>query len=283
MVSLEMDSFGTEKACVYCGAKNVALSDEHIVPFALGGTHVLRGASCATCACITSKFELKVARGLWGQARQSYGAPTRRKKKQAKSQLVPDADNIRRSLSVPNEIVPAVFAFYKMPIAGVISGLSKDVNLQASWNLHAIGDATRQIEFEKRYGYTPAIHFRNQPDDFGRLLLKIGYCHMLTKVESQYFDAICLPYILGKEHNVSWLIGSGIGLPDDPLNYGYCLRSATCGTAQEMYLITMIKLWAHTRMPWYHAVVGKVTGREEVATVVRKLKHHDESLTDTAE
>ena len=53
-------------ACIYCGATDAALSDEHVVPYGLGGSHVLRKASCCRCAAITSKFERKVMRELWG-------------------------------------------------------------------------------------------------------------------------------------------------------------------------------------------------------------------------
>ena len=64
-------------ACIYCGAADVKLTDEHIVPLSIGGQHVLLKASCNECNKITSKFELDVARGLWGDARNSYNAPSR--------------------------------------------------------------------------------------------------------------------------------------------------------------------------------------------------------------
>lgn len=35
--------------CIYCGGTG-ALSDEHIIPFGLGGRWVLPKASCAECA-----------------------------------------------------------------------------------------------------------------------------------------------------------------------------------------------------------------------------------------
>src|SRR5271157_403593 len=70
-------SFG---ACIYCGATGVRLTDEHIVPLSLGGAHILEAASCDNCAKITTRFENDVARGLWGDARIAYNAPTRHKK-----------------------------------------------------------------------------------------------------------------------------------------------------------------------------------------------------------
>jgi hypothetical protein len=48
--------------CIYCGKRDVRLTDEHVVPFSLGGHHILEAASCLTCADITKKFEQDVAR-----------------------------------------------------------------------------------------------------------------------------------------------------------------------------------------------------------------------------
>jgi HNH endonuclease len=42
--------FTSKGACIYCGTTGVKLTDEHIVPYSLGGSHVLRDASCLQCA-----------------------------------------------------------------------------------------------------------------------------------------------------------------------------------------------------------------------------------------
>lgn len=52
------------------------------------------------CANITKKFEQQVARDLWGQARASYNAPTRRKKEQAKSFVLKDPKGVGADLTV---------------------------------------------------------------------------------------------------------------------------------------------------------------------------------------
>jgi len=77
------------------------LSDEHIVPFSLGGKHVIREASCSDCANITKKFEQRVARDLWGDARNSYDAPSRRKKERKSHIHLRDPDDAPKVLRVP--------------------------------------------------------------------------------------------------------------------------------------------------------------------------------------
>ena len=67
--------------CIYCGAKE-KLTDEHVIPLALGGNLILPKASCnQKCNPITSAFELKVLRGFMLEARTAALFPTRRKKK----------------------------------------------------------------------------------------------------------------------------------------------------------------------------------------------------------
>ena len=70
----------TKAVCIYCNRAVPNLTDEHIIPLSLGGQHVIQKASCPNCADITKKFEQNIARDLWGDARISFDAPSRRKK-----------------------------------------------------------------------------------------------------------------------------------------------------------------------------------------------------------
>lgn len=75
---------GSKGECIYCGCKNTKLTDEHIIPYFIGGFHVIDDASCTECAKVTTRFERDIAKGLWGDARNAYNAPTRRKKDRKK-------------------------------------------------------------------------------------------------------------------------------------------------------------------------------------------------------
>jgi hypothetical protein len=67
--------------CIYCGSDGglKGLSDEHMVPFSLGGDAILPKASCAACATETSKIELYLARHIFHGLRSHVGAPSRKK------------------------------------------------------------------------------------------------------------------------------------------------------------------------------------------------------------
>ena len=60
------DDLGDVGRCIYCASTDQLLSDEHVVPFSLGGRKVLRKASCARCASITARFEGEFARSALG-------------------------------------------------------------------------------------------------------------------------------------------------------------------------------------------------------------------------
>src|ERR1041385_4551250 len=67
--------------CIYCGSdgRSVGLSDEHLIPYSLGGGAILQKASCAACATETSKIELYLARHIFREFRSHVGAPSRKK------------------------------------------------------------------------------------------------------------------------------------------------------------------------------------------------------------
>jgi hypothetical protein len=67
--------------CIYCGFGE-SLSDEHILPFGLGGDLVLPKASCKKCSDITSAIEGRLLRGHWWPLRRQLNLQSRHPSKQ---------------------------------------------------------------------------------------------------------------------------------------------------------------------------------------------------------
>ena len=264
--------FESKGACIYCGAKNAALSDEHVVPYSLGGSHVLRNASCGRCADITKKFEQKVARDLWGDPRIAFDAPSRRKRQRKKRLFMSDPGDHSMGLDIPADEFPAGFVFYKMCQAGLLQGLPADVDVSNSWQLVVIDDDKRRESFlEKHPTKKLSLSFRHVPHDFGRLLAKVGYGQVLTQLDLGDFRPICIPYILGYKANVSYVVG-GTFKEQVPDRYnGYSLMTVGFGDADRLMLVALVRLLANTFAPAYHVVVGYVTGAERVQRIMQKL------------
>lgn len=264
--------FPSKGACIYCGATNVPLKDEHIVPLSLGGTHVIRDASCAKCEDITKRFEQKVARDLWGDARTSFNAPTRRKKERRTHIEMQTAEDPNRQLLVPAGEYPAGFVFYKMDRAGILRGMSEDKDLSKYWQVIVLDDDKRRKAFIEKYpAHKPVLKFRHVPDAFGRLLAKIGYGQTLTLLDPGDFRPLCLPYITGEKRNVSYVVGGTLAdqLPE-PDN-GYRLSTLVIGDLSKMFVVAEVRLYANTHAPAYHVVAGDVLGPVEVDRILKKL------------
>ncbi|GAK46646.1 conserved protein [Tepidicaulis marinus] len=273
--------------CIYCRKAGVSLSDEHVVPHSLGGEHVLLNATCKRCAKITSKFELDVARELWGDARYAYGGksrnnkPSRQRQKRLKTRDwidIPPVKPGQKKIRVRYDEYPAALVYYQMGKAGILQGLPPDVDLSKQWLLKAEADQPRSEAFLKKYPEQLVTKFRHVPESFGRMIAKIAYCQMLTTLDPDDFTPLCLEYILGNRTNVSYIVGgdSRNGVPE---NTGYRLESCACGNFNEILLIGTVRLMANLHSPYHYAVVGYVRGRERVEQVMRKMGN--KSITPT--
>lgn len=258
--------------CIYCNRKNIKLTDEHIVPLSLGGQHIIREASCHQCADITKKFEQDVARGLWGDARASYNAPSRRKKERKRNVLLRDPAGKNSDLEIAVQDYPAPMVFYHMHRAGILDGKSEDFDSSGQWKLIAIVDEDRLRNFERKYPGRLTSQFKHVSGSFARLLAKIGYGQVLTSLDPGDFRPLCLPYVLNQKTNLSHVIGGRRSIEEPQPGIGYSLTSHRFGTADRLVIVAEIRLFANAHTPTYHVVVGDVVGRERVAIVKNKLE-----------
>jgi len=257
-------------ACIYCGRRGVVLSDEHVIPLSLGGQHILEGASCRSCADITTKFERDVARDMWGHARSSYNVPSRRKGERKTHIVLADPANPARRVKVPYAEYPAAMVFYKMGRAGLLEGLPDTVDVSNGWQFVAITDDVKAKAFEQKFGVPLTARFRHMPQSFARLLAKIGYCNLLTILDPGDFRPICLPYIMGHRRNPSYVVGGTFEIAE-PETVGYRLSTLGFGAPERLMLVAEIRLFANVATPTYHVVVGDVFGRDKVEAMRRKF------------
>lgn len=264
--------FDSKGCCIYCGATGIKLTDEHIVPLSLSGVHVIREASCERCAKITTGFERKVARNLWGDARNAFDQPSRRKKSRSKAIAMIDANDQSQSFSISASEYPAGFIFYKMLRAGLLQGLPEDFDVSAMWQFVVIDSEKRRKRFLERHPDKKiTLRFQHVPTDFGRLIAKIGYGHILSLLDPGNFRPICLPYILGSKQNISYVVGGTLDDQTPEPEHGYSLSTRVFGRSDRIMLLALIRLYANTASPAYHVVVGDVIGKEAVDRALKKL------------
>jgi 5-methylcytosine-specific restriction endonuclease McrA len=96
------ESFGE---CIYCGATadEAELTDEHVVPFSLGGNAVVLKGSCKACAAETTRIENEVGRKVLLDFRTHANVQTRRRKNRPTELpfIYALADGERKTKTVP--------------------------------------------------------------------------------------------------------------------------------------------------------------------------------------
>src|SRR5438128_2975295 len=170
-------------ACIYCGARDVALTNEHVIPLSLGGQHILEGASCRSCADITSRFERDVARDMWGDARNSYNVQSRRRGQRKTHKVLFDPAKPSRQVKIPYAEYPAPMMFYKMGPAGLLEGMPDTVDMSHRWQLTTVTDDVKAKGFQEKFGVPLTARVRHMPESFARLLARLGYCNVATMLD----------------------------------------------------------------------------------------------------
>lgn len=74
--------------CIYCNNHSENLTDEHVIPYALGA-HVIsiKDACCVKCQAIIQRYEQEVLKKQLGTFRAKFGAPSRTKPKDRPSEM----------------------------------------------------------------------------------------------------------------------------------------------------------------------------------------------------
>jgi hypothetical protein len=110
--------------CIFCFRTDAPLTDEHVVPLAFAGNHVMRAASCKDCAAKTSFIERRVLREYWGKSREALNFPTRRPKRRSdKLTIHTEDDGEELTVEVDWNEFPAIFALPRFERPGRMRGV----------------------------------------------------------------------------------------------------------------------------------------------------------------
>jgi hypothetical protein len=238
--------------CIYCLA-TLGLTDEHIIPFSLGGNLVLPKASCKSCNKITHKFEGAVARKVFGQFRAAYDVQTRRPEEQpnhvkirTKSgslkwvpiKEVPDMLFVPESCEPELQVRPS-----PSPWGGLGTWAIRDNGLK---------------EFQELHDWDGTVWVDTHPWHFGRMLAKIGYSYAVAKLGLGTFQPLVIDIIKGKVQNLSELIGTETKHQNqDLINVHELLLYALRILEDDvLYVAVDIRLFANHNLPKYIVIVG---------------------------
>lgn len=246
--------------CIYCVA-TTDLTNEHIMPKALGGTQTLLKASCRTCATKTGEVERRVLKESWGGFRWVLGMPTRRPKErpvEVPVEVRHGAEWHEVMLPVSKYTGAAAFPVFREPPA-----------FRGSEEADLVWDAIRTVTASAGTtttddtpagragadGYRIPVAF--DPKAMARLLAKIAHGYAVDFFGLDSFEAYLPPAILGDSDDVGRWVGSpGASLFADPPNEGHRIRIGTAGETRR--IIAGIQLFANAGAPEYFVVVGEL-------------------------
>lgn len=247
--------------CIYCGSVE-NLSDEHIVPYGLGGNLILPKASCSTCAKITSRFELVVQRGSMRPARIYREIQSRKKHKSAPKTypLIVERNNDIETLEAPLDEYPILVTF---PIFSVPGYLKND---KSTKGIHLDGSAsvlfgTHPRDAIKKYGATRLViePAGDKPTDFARMIAKIAFSMAVASgalAEIENSQSFVLPAILGKSDD----IGHWVGTITDTINTNkrHLHRVLIHPDKEKGLLIGDVQIFSDSETPRYGVILGEL-------------------------
>jgi len=262
--------------CIYCGwdGGEDGLTDEHIIPYSLGGSTELLGASCRECGKVTSYLDGYLANAVFGHLRIHMDLQSRSGHPDSLPATIELADG-QRAIDLATDDHPF---FLNMPIwrpAGVMRGAQisdgfGEPSKFTYWNVPPTirdtiglkdGDIARIIDTSPPHNLSA----------FARGLAKIAYCNAVIKYGLDGFRPLVTPdIILGKYPNVAYFVGSDPTPPSPPYKRGI-QHSVGLGDIrfQNLKLLTAtIRLFGDsgtkTRgMPFYTVIYG-AEGRHKV-------------------
>lgn len=196
--------------CIYCGQAE-GLTDEHIIPYGLGGSFILPKSSCKQCAAITSAFERRVLRGFMYESRVAGGLPTRRKQKMPKTlPLIVERNGAQEQVDVPAREYPAMMLLPIFTTMGISQGgsPSRGVSFSGIQTLY-IGRNPIGAMVEQRATAMKRKVTNWDISAFARLLAKIAYGFAVADLGLFPREEVpILPLILGEADDASFWLGS---------------------------------------------------------------------------
>ncbi|WP_157220474.1 HNH endonuclease [Flavisphingomonas formosensis] len=256
--------------CIYCGA-NDELTDEHIIPYALGGGIQLVAASCRECAGVTHKFEGVVGRQIFGPMRTRHEFPTRHKKDRPEHMpLTVLRGGQLEEVAIARHEHPAFTPVAWLQPCKILDGYEGDqrpirLRLMANEGVTAEQLGADAIQFEATFNLSA----------FHRFLAKLAHCFAVLYLGIDGFDAWLLPLILKGEGDAElWIGGDYRELPPDSRPdrsnahsmqvslYRTKTHGHVCGVTIRLFCNWFVDP-APFGMPEYHAIVGAVNARTE--------------------
>ena len=214
MNSIEQKFFEIGR-CIYCDTTTGPLTDEHVVPLALGGKMVLKKSVCEPCRVITSRCESNPIQDNWVQLRAALNFPSRHRKlgDMTFPLDVELTNGLKTTLQLKGketlglaqflEYAPPVFFTHVAYTSGVVVTGAKLIGFGMDAKL-----------FKEKHGIKGFTHTTMQKgNDFEKMITKIAYCFVIALWGPDCFqDRYVLPALMGEKDDIGYWMGCDLSL-----------------------------------------------------------------------
>lgn len=268
--------------CIYC-LSNQDLTEEHIIPYSLGGTVKLPASSCRRCADITSEFERELARSMYGDLRIRANLPTRRRAKRPLMVRAKDAVTGSEVWLRPEEsltIIPTI----EFLAPGMLREPPEEPTGAAGAKLGMKElmptDYRRwKVVGSNQYTFTGG---RIDPDCYALTLAKIAHAYTVADFGLSNFEPFLPPIILGDRRKLyTYVGGSPTPLRDQNMLHSVRLHLGHphYGSRADWLLLASISLLSAYDMPTALIVVGRAD-RNWALDETRRRQHSPPKLEE---
>ena len=255
--------------CIYCGATDVPLADEHIVPKALTGNGVIfRKASCKACEGIINPFEQFVLRRTYGNLRVQIDAPTRRPKDRKMTIdhpfiLLDEHRRVKGRWTVQTawNKSPVLCPSWVAPWPGLLVGRDPSPIVAGQKWLYEDHLLDAFIHKVRRFFQAHGAMYEAGKIDGGgflRFIAKMAHGYAVATKGYESFDWLTQGIILGTDPNISHLVGGEPHVPPGDKETGAAVKFEVGEPTDELpYLLIKVRLFEFLGTPEHIVVVGR--------------------------
>jgi hypothetical protein len=261
------DSFGE---CIYCGAKGARLTEEHIIPEAIGGQLIIDAASCDACCGETHAFEGHAC-DYYRPLRRQLNFPSRRRgkndrerKKEEKFTL--QLDNSRK-IKVKSDEFPALLMNMTFPLPTILfTETPNDAPL--TFGIYSIelmpdfGERLNEIKAKYQASSVSIVGIdkssRADHGDLGRMLAKIAHSYAVAELGGPHSFRPFLTHIIRgqKPYYLTHFIGSDV-VPAGEAADLHEIEIDQSGLGKERLIVVRLRLFATMKSQNHFIVVGE--------------------------
>lgn len=257
--------------CIYCGDDQSKLTDEHIIPFSLGGDLIFDKASCLKCNEITKRFEGVVGRSIFGHFRAKHDIRTRNPKERPTHFPYSTEGGEKWA---PAKQLPTMLWIYKFYEPTILSGHPASMDISNShWVPISISSKPEMDAFKKTHQWDGKATVRMQPWPYARMFCKAAHAYAIAMLGLGKFRPLAVDLILGRSTNFSHVFGGGWEM-EPGIEGGQHELTLTGITLPEHRLhlwVVRIRLFSSMESPAHQIVVGSIESQEHIRFMYEQM------------